>query len=106
MKTNLKFASALLAITATTASLSFITPAHAQEANAVHISTANIDLSSSKGQRILNLRVARAADVLCYDTNVRLDVSARKNSKSCKVAVVRAAQTAINAKTAAQIASR
>lgn len=106
MKTNIRLASALLALAATTASLGMITPAHAQETNAVRISTADIDLSSSKGQRILDLRIARAADTLCYDANVRLDISARKSSKSCRASVVRAAQTAIDTRTAVQIASR
>jgi UrcA family protein len=106
MKISLKLTSALLALAATTASLGLISPAHAQETNATSISTTDIDLSSSKGQRVLDLRIARAAEMLCYDANVRLDISARKTSKACRASVVRAAQTTINARTAAQIASR
>ena len=106
MKTSLKLASALLALAVTSASLGLITPAHAQATSTTRISTANIDLSTSKGQRILDLRVARAADALCYDANGHLDISIRKASNSCRASVMRAARNAINAKTAAQFASR
>ena len=106
MKTHLKLASALLALGATTASLDLITPAHAQTTSVTRISTTNIDLSSSRGKRILDLRIAPAADTLCYDANEHLDISVRKTTKSCRAEVVRAAQTAVNTKAAAKIASR
>ena len=106
MKTSLKLASALLALGATTGSLGLITPAQAQATGVARISTANIDLSSSRGQRILNLRIARAANALCYDANERLDIRVRKATKSCRASVAHAAQTAINTRTAVRTASR
>lgn len=104
MKTNLKLASALLAIGATTASLGLITPAHAQEVSVIHISTANIDLSSPGGQRILNLRIARAAEALCYDANARFDIRVRKAGTACRDEAIRSARAVVSERTMTQIA--
>ncbi len=104
MKTTLKLASALLALGATTASLGLIVPAYAQDSNAASISIANLDLATAKGQRLLSLRIHRAAESLCYDANDRLDIRVRKAGAACRDEVARSARAAIDMRAKLQVA--
>jgi len=103
MKTTLKLASALLALGATTASLGLITPAYAQDSNAASISIANLNLATARGQRLLSLRIHRAAETLCYDANDRLDSRVRKAGNICRNEVTSSARAAIGGRATVQV---
>ena len=95
MKMTLKLTSMILALGATTASLGFISPAQAQAASEMRISTANLDLATGHGQRLLKLRIHRAADALCTDANERLEIGVRQAANICRADVTRSARAAI-----------
>jgi UrcA family protein len=52
--------------------------------NSIHVRTDDIELSSAVGQRILALRINRAAERVCEFADDRLDHKVRKIERQCR----------------------
>lgn len=61
-----------------------VTPASAQQSPSIKIATHDLDLATAKGQRVLTLRIARAASRLCDLTNERFDAKVRVAQRWCR----------------------
>jgi UrcA family protein len=88
-------------------SIGLIAPVSAQENLAqARISYRDIDVNTVRGQRILALRIHRAANALCDSADERLDSKARQTADQCRTQVKRDAQIAINAQSTVKFAHR
>ena len=103
-----KFAGVTFAIGATTASLAFATPAFAQAApvNSASIRIVDIDQTTAQGQRLLSLRIKRAAIAVCASGNEHLDAKARRASAICTNQVTEAAYAGLRGVGITTVASR
>ena len=61
-----------------------LAPALAQQARGIKVVTRDLDLVSARGQRVLTLRIARAASRLCDLTNERFDAKVRVAQRQCR----------------------
>jgi UrcA family protein len=95
-------------IAAATLAVSATNPALAQndDAAVAKVSYGDIDLSSAKGQRLLKLRVSRAAAAVCDQVNERFDTAVRVEQGNCRADTVRTSIGTIMAINAIQIAAR
>jgi UrcA family protein len=66
-------------------------PTHAEQSQSIRIVTRDIDLATVKGQKMLRLRVARAAHELCDVTNERFGVTVRISQRQCREAAIASA---------------
>jgi UrcA family protein len=86
----------LLAAAAATAP---ITPVQAKEVTSVRVATHDLDLATARGQRILKLRIVRAANSVCQSVNPRFDTEVRIRQRQCQDATVSAALASAAVKT-------
>lgn len=84
---------ALIAVAAAVA-VPVAAPAVAETVETVRVPTHDLDLATPAGQRILDLRIARAASSLCADPNARFSSQLRIAQNACRAAAVAAARTA------------
>ena len=76
------------------ASGAVITPAAAaRDGDSVRVSTHDLDLSTTRGQRVLDLRISRAASALCDTTNERFDAAVRTSQRQCRQAAIASAKS-------------
>jgi UrcA family protein len=68
-------------------------PAEAHDMSTARVVTRDLDLTSERGQRALNLRVARAATAVCSGVNARFDVTVRVAQRQCRDAAIARALT-------------
>jgi UrcA family protein len=79
----------LLAAFATAASP--LNPAVAQAVPHIRVGTHDLDLTTAKGQRVLTLRIARAANEVCGGINDRFDTGVRIAQRACRDETTKAA---------------
>ncbi|UVO55666.1 UrcA family protein [Sphingomonas sp. SUN039] len=79
-------------------------PVSAQETASVRVATRDIDLSTTQGQRILDLRIDRAAHSLCDLANERFDLNVRVAQRQCRQAAVESAIASVQ--TSIRLAAR
>jgi UrcA family protein len=100
-----------LGITAASFAL-IIAPAAAQTAGSPkdgksqRVTISDLDLASVKGQRIMALRIARAAQTLCDQVNERFGASVRKEQRNCRAETISAAMIAVHDRAGTQVANR
>ena len=68
-------------------------PARAEGTASVSVPTHDLDLASPAGQRILRLRIARAASTLCDVASERLDARVRTAQSRCRAEAIAGART-------------
>ena len=61
-----------------------VAPAFAEQAPHIKVVTRDLNLATAKGQRVLTLRIARAASRLCDLTNERFDANVRIAQRQCR----------------------
>ncbi len=66
----------------------FAVPVQAQDISSVRVITRDLDLGTAQGQRILKLRIARAASTLCNSVNERFDAKVRLAQRQCRDAAI------------------
>jgi UrcA family protein len=75
----------LITLLATVAvAVSPVTPAVAQKAPGVKVVTRDLNLATAAGQRMLTLRITRAASQLCDITNERFGAKVRVAQRQCR----------------------
>jgi UrcA family protein len=88
-------------------SIALATPGLAQDpAEQATISYRDIDVDTAHGQRVLALRIHRAASKLCESADERLDSKARIRASQCRAQVTRDAQVAISERSSVKLAGR
>ncbi len=75
------------------------TPSLAQDARSVRVATHDLDLTTSKGQRQLELRISRAATQLCETVNPRFDAGVRVAQRQCRETAIATALASAATKT-------
>jgi UrcA family protein len=73
-----------LSIIAILATLPLAANAASNETHSIYVHTDDINLASIKGQKILALRIDRAAREVCDFANDRLDHQVRKIERACR----------------------
>lgn len=75
------------------------TPSLAQDARSVRVTTHDLDLTTTTGQRQLELRIARAANQLCETVNPRFDAGVRVAQRLCRETTVASTLALVATKT-------
>ena len=70
--------------------------AAAHDGDSVRVSTHGLDLSTTRGQRALDLRINRAASALCDTTNERFDAAVRTSQRQCRRSAIASAKSMKN----------
>ncbi len=78
-------------LAATVLSVGTMAPADAQQGPSIKVVTHDLNLATGKGQRVLTLRIARAAHHLCDLTNERFDANVRVAQRQCRDNAISAA---------------
>ena len=94
--------------TLATVSLSLIAAIAASptQARSVSIGTSDLDLSTAKGQRTLDRRIANASATVCDSGAGYLDHGVRRAERLCRVATIRAATAQAKDLASPRLASR
>jgi UrcA family protein len=66
-------------------------PTVAQDIARVRVATHDIDLTTAKDQRVLTLRITRAANIVCGGVNDRFDTGVRIAQRACRDETTKAA---------------
>jgi UrcA family protein len=99
MKSALRYALAFAVAVA------LATPAFSVTPRSARISTHGVNLASAQGQRLISLRIGRAADQLCDRAGENLDIRARRVGAACRADVRERALTQLKLRTAVDLAS-
>jgi UrcA family protein len=75
-------------LVAAASAVTFVVPAHAQDISSARVVTRDLDLNTAHGQRILKLRIARAASTVCNGVNERFDAKVRVAQRQCRQATI------------------
>jgi UrcA family protein len=78
--------------------------AHAQQS--VNVDIGDLDLATAKGQRVLELRIDRAARTLCTSEALRQSPEMIRAERACRVAAKEQALAAVAHRQAVWMASR
>ena len=69
-------------------------PAAAQTPGTIRVATHDLDLSNVRDQRVLDRRIARAAQQLCDTANPRFGANVRVSQRQCREAAIASARDA------------
>jgi UrcA family protein len=90
----------IIAAVALTASVA----THAQQS--INVGVGDLDLATAKGQRIMTLRVDRAARTLCASESVSQNPKMMRAERACRAAAKQQAVTSVASRTAVLVAGR
>lgn len=84
------FAVSKLSMTVIFAAMPLAAVGASDHPNSIHVRTNDIDLGSASGQKILAIRISRAAREVCDFADDRLDLKIRKIERQCRDATIAA----------------